>query len=69
MTTFIIAKLKKSDDIVKYRIAANITEYHIISKLIFLRITISKFVMISQLFNVNLFIEPVQWNNDLISTV
>ena len=34
MTTFIKAKLKKSDDqtdIDKYRIAANIAEYHIIS--------------------------------------
>ena len=34
MTTFIKAKLKKSDDqtnIDKYRVAANITEYHIIS--------------------------------------
>ena len=34
MTTFIKAKLKKSDDqsnISKYREAANITEYHIIS--------------------------------------
>ncbi len=35
MTTFIKAKLKKSDDqtnIDKYRVAANITEYHMISK-------------------------------------
>ena len=35
MTTFIKAKLKKSDDqtnIDKYRVAANITENHIISK-------------------------------------
>ena len=41
MTTFIKAKLKKSDDqtnIDRYIIIANITEYHIISKLIFLRI-------------------------------
>ncbi len=38
MTIFIKTKLKKSDDqtnIIKYRVAANITEYHIISKLIF----------------------------------
>ncbi len=38
MTTFIIAKLKKSDDqtnIDKYKVAENITEYHIISILIF----------------------------------
>ncbi len=33
MTTFIKTKLKKSNDIDKYRVAANITEYHIISKL------------------------------------
>ncbi len=35
MTTFIKAKIKKSDDqtnIDKYKEAANITEYHIISK-------------------------------------
>ncbi len=37
MTTFIKAKLKKSDDQTKfdkYRVAGNITVYHIISKLI-----------------------------------
>ena len=36
MSTFIKAKLRKSDplpNIDKYRVAANITEYHIISKL------------------------------------
>ena len=36
MKTYIKAKLKKSDDqtnIDKYRVAANITEYHIISRL------------------------------------
>ena len=41
MTTFINTKFKKSDDqtnIDKYRVTANITEYHNISKLIFLRI-------------------------------
>ena len=41
MTTFIKTKFKKSDDhtnIDKYRVAANITEYYIISKLIFYRI-------------------------------
>ena len=39
------AELKKSDDqtnIDKYRVAANITEYHIISKLIYRRIIIPK---------------------------
>ena len=43
MTTFIKTKLKKSDDqanIDKYKVAAHITECHIISKLIFLRIII-----------------------------
>ncbi len=47
------AKLKKSDNqtnIDKYRVAAKITEYHITSKLIFLRI-ILKFMMIRQLFH------------------
>ena len=47
MTTFIKAKLKKSDDQMNfyiYRVAANITDYHIISKLIFLRIIIPKFM-------------------------
>ncbi len=39
MTKVIIAKLKKSDDqmnIDKYRLDTNITEYHIITKLIYL---------------------------------
>ena len=43
MTTFIKTKLKKSDDqtnIDKFRVAANILEYHIITKLIFRRIVI-----------------------------
>ena len=55
MTTFMKAKFKKSDDqtnIDKYRVAANITEYHIISKLIFLRIIIPKFIEKRQLFHV-----------------
>ncbi len=41
MKTFIKTKFKKSDyqtNIDKYRAAANITEYYIISKLTFLRI-------------------------------
>ena len=45
MTRFIETKLKKSDEytnIDKYKVAANITEYNIISKLIFLRIIIPK---------------------------
>ena len=43
MTTFIQTKLKKSDDQTNIdKVAANITEYHTISKLIFLRIIIPK---------------------------
>ncbi len=44
-----------SDDqtnIDKYRLAANITEYHIISKIILQKIIISKFMMIRQWFHV-----------------
>ena len=55
MTTFKKAKLKKSDDntnIDKYRVAANIIEYHIISKLIFLRIIIPKFMILRLLLHV-----------------
>ena len=55
MTTLITAKLKKTDDqtnIDKYRVAANITEYYIISKSIILRIIIPKFMMIRQSFHV-----------------
>ena len=54
MTTFIKTKFKKSDNqtnIDKYKVAANITVYHIISKLIFLRIIIPKFMKIRQLFH------------------
>jgi len=36
-------KNKKYDDIDKYRLAANITEYHIISKLFLQRIIITNF--------------------------
>ena len=46
MTTFIKTKLNKLDDqtnIDKYRLAANITEYHIISKLNLQRIIIINF--------------------------
>ena len=48
-----IDKIHKSDDetnIDKYRVAANITEFHVISKLIFKGITIPKFRMKRQLF-------------------
>ena len=54
MTAFIKAKLKKSDDqtiIDKNRVATNFTEYHIISKSIYLRIIIPKFMMLRQLFH------------------
>ena len=53
MTPFIKAKIKKSHDqknIDKYRVAANITEYSILIKLIFLRIIIPKFMNISYYF-------------------
>ena len=55
MTTYIKAKLRKSDvhtNIDKYREAANITEYHIIYSFIFRRIIIPKFMKIRQLFHV-----------------
>ena len=55
MTTFIKTKFKKSYDqtnIDKYRVAANITEYHIISQLIFLRIIIPNFLKKIQLIHV-----------------
>ncbi len=55
MITFIKAKNKKSDDqtnIKEYRLAANITEYHFIPKLIYRRIVIQKFMMIRQLFHI-----------------
>ena len=55
MTTFIKTKFNKSDDqtnIDKYRVAANITEYHIISKGIFLKVIFPNFMMIRQLFHV-----------------
>ena len=55
MTTFIKTKINITDDqtnIDKYRLAANITEYDIISKLILLRIIIAKFMMTRQLFHV-----------------
>ena len=39
-------------NIEKYRVGANITEFHIIPKLVFRRIIISKFMEIRQLFHV-----------------
>ncbi len=55
MTTFIKAKLMELDNqmnIDKFRVTANITEYHIILNLIFRRNIIPKFLMIGQLFHV-----------------
>ena len=55
MATFIKARLKKSNDqmnIVKYRVAANNTEYHTKSQLFFLITIIPKFIMTRQLFHV-----------------
>ncbi len=49
MTTFIKVKFEKSDDqtnIDKYKLAANITDYHIILELIFGKIIIQKCMMI-----------------------
>ncbi len=54
MTTFVKAKLKKSNDqanIVKYRVAANITEYYIQINLPIRKI-IPKFMLIRQSFHV-----------------
>ena len=53
MTTFIETKFKKSYDqtnIDNYKVAANIIEYHIISKLIYLRLIIPKFMKKMRLF-------------------
>ena len=54
VTTFINTKFKISDDqtnMMSIRLAANITEYHIISKLIYLRINIPKVTMVRQLYH------------------
>ena len=65
MTTFIKTKFEKSDDqtnIDKYkRVAANVTECHIISKLIFLRIIIPKFMKKKRLFHVKMYIKTGQF--------
>ncbi len=65
--------IKKSDDKTnneKYRVAVNITEYHIISKSIFLRIIIPKFMMIRQSFrvkNVRKNVQSLKWTYGLFS--
>ena len=51
-------KFKKADDqtnIDKYRLAANFTEYHISLKFILQRIIIPRFMIIRQLFHINIF--------------
>ncbi len=50
MTTFIKAKLKKSE----FRVAENKTEYNIITKLIFLRIIIPKIMMMKAIISRNI---------------
>ena len=64
MKTYINTKFKKSDNqtnIDKYRVVTNITEYHIISKLVvFRRIINSKFMMIRQLFHKKMYVEMLK---------
>ncbi len=65
MTTFIKAKLKKSEDqtnIVKYRVAPNITKYQIKSNLIFRRNIIPKFMMLRQLFHIKKYVIMLNTN-------
>ncbi len=60
MTKSIQTKLKKFNNqtnIDKYRVAANISEYHSKSKLILLRITITNFMMMRQLFHVKMYVK------------
>ncbi len=55
MNIFTKAKIQKSDDqrnIKKYRVSANIIEYHSVSKFNFIRIMIQTFMMIRYLFDV-----------------
>ncbi len=59
MTTY-INEIQESDDqtnINKYSVAANITEYHIISKSIFLLIIITEFRKIRQLCHVKMYVK------------
>ncbi len=51
--TFIKAKLNRAvvhTNVEKYKVAVNITEYHMLSRLIFFRVIILKSMMIRQLF-------------------
>ena len=63
LTTFTKTKFKKSDDqtnIDKYRVAVDITEFHIISKFHILRINIPKFMKIGQLFHVTKYAKKIK---------
>ncbi len=65
MAIFIKTKFKKSNDktnIDKYRVATNITEYHIISKLIFLRLITPKFMKKRRLFHVKMYVKMSKIN-------
>ena len=69
MVTFIKTKLKKSDDqsnIDKYRVTANITEYHIISKSIFPIIIIPRFMKKRQLFPLK---NVIKLNGNILVTI
>ncbi len=68
MKTFIKAKIKNQMNIDKNRVTANITEYHIISKLIFLTINVLKFMMMRELFNGKKCMENCEkWTYGLLS--
>ncbi len=63
MTSFIKGKLRETEEqmnINKYRVAANITEYYIILKLIYLRIIIPKFMMLRQLFQKDFLVRIIE---------
>ena len=62
MTTFIKTISDDQTNIDQYRLAGNITEYHIISKLILPRIITPKFMIIRQLFHEKIF--QLKENND-----
>ena len=67
MITFTKTKFKKSDDqtnIDKYRVAGNITEYHSISKLIFLTIIILRLRQLFHVTRMTTFIKTKFKNSD-----
>ncbi len=59
-----IKKLKENKNRVywQYRVAANITEYHSISKLIFLRLIIQKFMKKRRFFHVIMYVRMSKIN-------